>query len=41
MLALPQVYCPRCGVIGHRHEVAWKADRGICGVCADREDIGD
>jgi hypothetical protein len=35
------VTCPRCGVCDYPAKVAWSYDRGICGVCCDREDIGD
>jgi hypothetical protein len=33
--------CPRCGVSDRADLIAWNDQRGICGVCADREDIGD
>jgi hypothetical protein len=33
--------CPRCQAAGLSEELAWNTDRGICGVCRDREEIGD
>jgi hypothetical protein len=33
--------CPRCRAAGLSEELAWDAGRGICGVCRDREEIGD
>jgi hypothetical protein len=35
------VTCPRCGVCDYPEKIAWNHDRKICGVCCDREDIGD
>jgi hypothetical protein len=33
--------CPRCQAAGLSEELAWNTARGICGVCRDREEIGD
>jgi hypothetical protein len=33
--------CPRCETAGLSEELAWNAARGLCGVCCDREEIGD
>jgi hypothetical protein len=33
--------CPRCLAAGLSEEVAWNVERGLCGVCCDRDDAAD
>jgi hypothetical protein len=33
--------CPRCQAARLSEELAWNAQRGLCGVCCDCEEIGD